>query len=219
MFNKQIYSLFLCALYFSSHPSDHLDVDGFALSKILERTQSFSADFSQSVVDSRGVVLENIKGKTSFKKPNLFKWNVQEPYEQSTVLKEEYVYIFEPELAQLTIQKLDDQGGPNLALLLSSGGTVLLDDFIIREEESYDRERRFVLTPKTDDVLFTSVVMNFSDSELKETSILDHQGHETRIVFYNVEINSVLESSDFDLEVPEGTDVIGDVSERDPAEQ
>ena len=35
--------------------------------------------------------------------------------------------------------------------------------------------------------------------------------------FYNVKVNPVLESANFEIEVPEGTDIVGDVGKSDPA--
>jgi len=47
--------------------------------------------------------------------------------------------------------------------------------------------------------------------------VVDHFGHQTEVLFHNPKANQVVELSEFDIVVPEGTDVIGDVTDRDPA--
>ena len=47
--------------------------------------------------------------------------------------------------------------------------------------------------------------------------VADHFGHQTEVLFRNPKANQVVELSEFDIVVPEGTDVIGDVTDRDPS--
>ena len=47
--------------------------------------------------------------------------------------------------------------------------------------------------------------------------VVDHFGHQTDVLFRNPRTNQVVELSEFELVVPEGTDVIGDVTNRDPS--
>ena len=212
-----MYLLAICAVALLVKADDYVKKDATALLEILESTRSFVANFDQLVIDARGAELESLTGEISFKRPGLFKWHVQTPFEQLTIYKDERIFLYEPDLAQLTIQQIDDHGGPNLALILASGDRDLLEEFRTQEEHSGEKSRRFVLSPKSKEALYTSVLLTFEGEKLTGVSIFDHQGQEVRIGFYNVQINPVLELVNFDIKVPDGTDIVGDVGKPDPA--
>ena len=217
MSKRVVFLLTVCAIALQIKADDHEGKDAVALLEILETTRSFVADFDQLVIDSRGLELENLAGEVSFKRPNRFKWHVQTPFEQLTVFKDYRIFLYEPDLDQLTIQQIDDQSGPNLALILASSGEDLLNNFFTQEEFHGNETRRFVLSPNSKDALYTSVKLLFSGNNLIGVSIFDHQGQEVRMGFYNVKVNPVLESANFEIEVPEGTDIVGDVGKSDSA--
>ncbi|MCH2352487.1 MAG: outer membrane lipoprotein chaperone LolA [Pseudomonadales bacterium] len=217
MSKRALFFLTICAIALQVKAGDHEGQDAIALLEILETTRSFVADFDQLVIDSRGLELENLAGEVSFKRPNRFKWHVKTPFEQLTVFKGDHIFLYEPDLDQLTIQQIDDQSCPNLALILASSGEELLNNFFTQEEFHGNETRRFVLSPKSKDALYTSVKLLFSGNNLIGVSIFDHQGQEVRMGFSNVKVNPVLESANFEIEVPEGTDIVGDVGKSDSA--
>ena len=67
----------------------------------------------------------------------------------------------------------------------------------------------FVIEPVSEETLYREIRLHFDAAGLSGLDILDHLGQKTQIRFAPVANVSVIESGEFVLEVPPGTDVIG----------
>ena len=188
-----------------------------SLTELLGRITTFTASFEQETTDTRGYVLETQKGTMGLEKPGRFRWQIDSPFPQLVVARSGTVYLYDPDLEQLTIQAVDDSTGPNPALLLTESNTQVLERFEISRGRSQGSRQDFVLRPRDEEALFSQIRLTFANQELSEIAIVDHLEQITQIAFENVVVNRVLESGYFEVEVPEGTDVIGDVPDRDSA--
>ena len=75
----------------------------------------------------------------------------------------------------------------------------------------------YVLEPNDKASVFQRLQIYFFESVMIRIDVVDHFGHQTEVLFRNPKANQVVELSEFDIAVPEGTDVIGDVTDRDPS--
>ena len=75
----------------------------------------------------------------------------------------------------------------------------------------------YLLEPKDDKSVFQQLRIYFVEGVMTRIEVVDHFGHQTDVLFRNPRTNQVVELSEFELVVPEGTDVIGDVTNRDPS--
>ena len=126
----------------------------------------------------------------------------------------EHVWIYDPDLEQVTVQPFDETVAGTPAMFLTD--TAMLDEhFQVRMETgARTADRRFVLSPR--DVgsrsIFRTLTLTFSaDGQLTRLDIVDHLDQETRMAFRHGEADPVLESGLFEFEVPEGVDVIGNL--------
>ena len=192
--------------------------DSAALEELLEPMAKYAAEFEQVVIGARGQTLQTVTGTMHLHRPGRFRWEVADPYPQLVMTDGVSLYIFDPDLEQVTVAPLAEsmQGSP--ARLLTESVDDVDTFFTVLEEATADGaegRRVFLLTPIDDASLFRQIRLKFDAKLLTGIDIIDHLDQATRITFTNPRIDPVLESGLFEFVVPEGTDVIGDVPSRD----
>ena len=196
-------SLSLCTLSVQAAATDAR----VHLQQRLEALASFSADFTQEVLGARGEILESSTGYIRLLRPN-FKWVVDDPYPQVIVTEGDVLKVYDPDLEQLIIRPLSEVMADTPLSLLTQKEIVLGDSFeitrIVREHDV-----TFVLIPTAEETLYAEIHLHFSSRTLTGISILDHLGQYTNIHFTQDDSAAVIQSDEFRLQVPPGTDVIG----------
>ncbi|HBP14657.1 MAG TPA: hypothetical protein DD457_05595, partial [Gammaproteobacteria bacterium] len=71
--------------------------------------------------------------------------------------------------------------------------------------------------PTGEESVFQELRVYFLEGVMIRIEVVDHFDQQTDVLFRNPKANQVVELSEFEIVVPEGTDVIGDVTDRDPA--
>jgi outer membrane lipoprotein carrier protein len=183
------------------------DRDAAALEMRLQDLARYSASFTQEIIGPRGQLLENSSGHVKVLRP-AFRWQVDEPYPQIIVADAALLKIYDPDLEQLTIRPIDEALQDTPISLLSRDAIALSDSFTIQRVEEEDGES-FIVIPLSGETLYAEIRLRFDVSGLTGLGILDHLGQYTQISFHSDSSSAVIQSSDFQLEVPPGTDVIG----------
>jgi outer membrane lipoprotein carrier protein len=195
--------------------------DADHLSARLAAMDHFAASFNQAIAGNRGQILEQSTGYVLLMRPH-FKWVVDDPYPQVIVTEGDVLKVYDPDLEQLTLRPLDEALKDTPVSLLTQENVDLGKDFLVlrvpevgsgdsaetgatADESSTET---FVLSPLGTDTLFAEIRLAFSDLGLASLGILDHLGQYTEIRF-EAEPDRVIQSADFELEVPPETDVIG----------
>ncbi|MDP2227587.1 MAG: outer membrane lipoprotein chaperone LolA [Moraxellaceae bacterium] len=181
------------------------------LNVVLTGLASMQADFSQTTRDSRGQLLQGQGGRMSVKRPGLFRWEVATPSVQVVTTNGSVLWIYDPDLKQVTKQKLDSQVGNTPALLLSGDPRKLADAFDITEEKAGRNEQVFLLRPRANDALFDHLRVRFAKGQLQQMQLADSLGQNTDIRFSKIKVNPALASSLFDFTPPKGVDVIDEI--------
>ncbi|MEN8142521.1 MAG: outer membrane lipoprotein chaperone LolA [Thermodesulfobacteriota bacterium] len=70
----------------------------------LDRLDSFSANFSQRLINTEQVTVEPSLGRMMFKRPGQFRWIYETPYEQEIISNGETLWIYDKDLEQVTIR-------------------------------------------------------------------------------------------------------------------
>ncbi|HLD65761.1 MAG TPA: outer membrane lipoprotein chaperone LolA [Pseudomonas sp.] len=177
------------------------------LAPLLNQAQTITARFSQLTLDGSGTQLQETSGELALKRPGLFRWHTDEPQQQLLVSNGEKVWLYDPDLEQVTIQTLDQRLTHTPALLLSGDVSQISENFTITHKEGGDVVD-FILKPKAKDSLFDSLRLSFRNGVLNDMQLIDSIGQRTNILFLNVKMNAALDSKQFTFEIPEGTDVI-----------
>ena len=89
------------------------------LKEFFRSTTSMRALFHQTVVDSKGRKVQEVDGSMQLQRPGKFHWDYYKPYLQLIVGDGEKVWLYDPELNQVTVRALDKALGSSPAALLS----------------------------------------------------------------------------------------------------
>ncbi|NND36106.1 MAG: hypothetical protein HKN81_03125, partial [Gammaproteobacteria bacterium] len=73
----------------------------------LDGLETITADFRQQIVDRDLEPIDDSSGRVILKKPGRFRWDYREPYERVISADGERVWLYEVDLEQVTIRRLD----------------------------------------------------------------------------------------------------------------
>ncbi|CAN7431184.1 outer membrane lipoprotein chaperone LolA [Aquipseudomonas alcaligenes] len=177
------------------------------LTEMLNKAQTITGRFSQLTLDGSGTQLQETSGELVLKRPGLFRWHTDEPMEQLLVSNGQKVWLYDPDLQQVTIQTLDQRLTHTPALLLSGDVSKISENFEITHKEGGDVVD-FILTPKAKDTLFDTLRLSFRNGVINDMQLIDSVGQRTNILFLGVQMNQAIDAAQFDFKVPEGADVI-----------
>lgn len=177
------------------------------LTELLNQAQTINARFSQLTLDDSGTQLQETAGQLALKRPGLFRWHTDAPMEQLLVSNGEKVWLYDPDLQQVTIQTLDQRLTHTPALLLSGDVSKIRENFEISHKEG-GNVVDFILKPKSKDTLFDSLRLSFRNKVLNDMQLIDSIGQRTNILFLNVKMNEPQDDAQFTFEIPAGADVI-----------
>jgi chaperone LolA len=180
------------------------------LKHFIAATRSAQANFTQEVNDQDGKRIQNASGVMQFQRPGKFRWSYQKPYEQLIVGDGEKFWLYDVDLNQVTVRKLDAALGSSPAALLS-GSNEIERDFILKESGARDGLEWLQATPKGQDSSFNVISMAFNaQSELAVMELKDTFGHKTVLRFSAMQRNPKFSVQQFQFTPPEGADVLGE---------
>ena len=177
------------------------------LTHLLSQAQTLTARFSQLTLDGSGTQLQETAGELSLKRPGLFRWHTDAPQEQLLVSNGQKVWLFDPDLNQVTIQTLDQRLTHTPALLLSGDVSKISDNFAISHKEG-GSVVDFILKPKAKDSLFDNLRLSFRNGVINDMQLIDGSGQRTNILFLSVQMNQPLDAAQFSFQPPADADVI-----------
>ena len=177
------------------------------LERILDSLNSWQADFTQTVKDTRDQIVETSKGSLLMKRPGQFRWDYAKPSAQTIVSNGERIWIYDPELEQVTINRLDLTVNGTPAMLLS-GKTKIRDSFEVEHVEQHGDLTMIDLAPKTANTDFKTVRFTFNQQQLLALLLTDKLGQSTQLQFSQTKTNPKLSDSQFTFVPPKGVDVI-----------
>lgn len=181
-------------------------VEGF-----LQGLQSLQAQFKQTLTDRNGLTVEEASGTLAIRRPDRFRWDYREPNEQVIVADGSRIWLYDADLEQVTVRKLDDTLSATPAMLLSGQGN-LQENFNVTQSSQEGSVFWVRMQPKRDDTDFKWVRLGFEGNALKFMQLADKLGQTTNLEFSQLERNPALDPSRFTFTVPPGADVIGDTS-------
>ena len=178
------------------------------LDRFFAGLKSLDTGFEQTVSDSAQRQTQHTRGTLQILRPGRFRWTYAEPYEQLIVTNGARLWVYDPDLAQVTVSKLDASIGNTPALLLSTEQP--LDElFLITELPPQDDIAWIQLDPRQQDASFTRIRLAFDRETLHTMEIVDGFGQTMSIRFSNLRRNPPLNAASFAYKPPAGVDVVG----------
>ncbi|HWN30661.1 MAG TPA: outer membrane lipoprotein chaperone LolA [Burkholderiales bacterium] len=179
------------------------------LKAFIQHSSSGTAQFNQELLDKNGRSVQKSSGIMQFSRPGKFRWSYEKPYAQLIVGDGEKLWVYDPELNQVTVKKLDQALGASPAALLA-GSNEIEQDFRLADDGARDGLEWLQALPKTRDSAFASVRMGFNQSGLEVMELRDQFGQTTVLHFLDLERNPRLNPELFKFTPPKGADIVGE---------
>jgi outer membrane lipoprotein carrier protein len=178
------------------------------LHAFLEGTQTAQGSFRQVVVNKDRRTTQSTSGTFAFARPGKFRWTYEKPFDQLIVGDGEKVWIFDRDLNQVIVRKLDAALGSTPAALLA-GDNALEKNFTLVAGGERDGLEFIDATPKAAESQFSRIRLGFSDSLPRRMELTDAFGQTTELTFGDVKRNPKLAPDLFRFTPPQGADVVG----------
>ena len=179
------------------------------LRSFLAEVNTLEASFTQTLIEADNEHTRRSEGHFYLHRPGRFRWDYTSPDPQLVVADGEQVWLFDPELEQVTVRALDESLSGTPAMLLSGEGR-LEDSFRIGAAYREDGTDWVELAPLEEAADFAAVRVGFESGKLAAMELKDALGQTTLIRFSSLVVNPNLDPALFQFTPPEGADVIRD---------
>jgi outer membrane lipoprotein carrier protein len=177
--------------------------------QFLNGTQSARAHFAQKVYDRAGKLVQESRGSFVFQRPGRFRWVYDKPADQVIVGDGTRVWIYDPQLNQVTVRKLTAALGSTPAALLA-GSSDVESAFQLSDAGTKDGLEWMEARPKDREAGFERVRMGFDANGLQAMELTDNFGQTTQLRFSKLERNPKVNPAEFRFSPPKGADVLGE---------
>lgn len=170
--------------------------------------REFHARFEQAVLDENLSRLEESAGVVWISRPGKFRWDYEQPAAQQVVSNGVKLWVYDPDLAQVTVRNSGDALGETPAFLLAGRGDL---------EARYRVEDRGVqgalawvaLSPKSPRSNYREIRIGFDGGELRVLELVDGLDQTTRMTFFALaDGEGEGDDSRFEFMPPPGVDVL-----------
>jgi outer membrane lipoprotein carrier protein len=170
--------------------------------------KSISGEFSQTTFDANGRKVQTAQGTLALQTPRLFRWQVSTPYKQLIVADGKRVWLYDPDLQQVTVRAQGDAEAHSPLTVLTDLGQ-LDRQFRVTEQGTRDGLAWLKLTSTAKSPDFQAAELGFGSQGLARMVFTDQLGDRTEIAFSDWKRNVALPAAEFRFTPPPGADVIG----------
>lgn len=213
--------LALCLLGAAAGSAAAADTARARLDAFAKGLQTVTANFEQHVFDPNDKPGKTSSGALAVQAPKQFRWDVTKPYQQLIVADGMHVWIYDPDLEQVTVrnQSLEEAHSPLVVLT----DTSLLDrDFSASEQGERDGLLwlRLKSRAKESDFEYADLGLGCAQAgasdckgayALERMQFKDTLGNRTDTRFSQWQRNPRIAAEQFTFKPPAGVDVIGEV--------
>lgn len=180
------------------------------LEAFLAEVRALRARFEQEVLDERGASAQRSSGTLAVLRPGRFRWDYREPYRQLIVADGERLWIYDEDLAQVTVRPQAEALTRTPLQILTTGVGGALEGFRVRELGLRGGLEWVELRPDgaADRGEFERILVGFDGPRLARMELVDAFGQTVRLRFEAVERNPELDPALFRFEPPPGVDVV-----------
>lgn len=207
----KVYPLLLVLLVSTLAYGETEATDSKKLKSLLEPIKSLSASFVQSIYDVDGFEIDSSQGRFRVASPSRFVWHVTAPLEQQVISDGNIFWVYDPDLDQVIVDKVDGRLNATPALLFSGDLESLEASYEIAQKSLNIEKPSFVLTPRDNGSLFSRIELQFANKNPAAIIITDTLGQSTAIVLKDLLLNPLLRKETFVFSIPPGIDVINNV--------
>jgi outer membrane lipoprotein carrier protein len=178
-------------------------------------TKTATARFEQQVLDRSGRVVERGSGTFAFARPGKFRWTYEKPHQQLLVGDGQKLWIYDPDLKQVTVKRIDAAISSTPAALLA-GRDDITKLFTLRDAGTADGLSWVEASPKAQDTGFERVRLGLDGRSLAAMELQDSLGGRTVLRFSDLKANAHVSPETFRFTPPAGADVLEDAAPKAP---
>jgi outer membrane lipoprotein carrier protein len=185
-----------------------------SLENFVKSAKSGRADFTQVVTaptrEGQPARSKTSSGSFEFVRPSRFRFVYKKPFEQTIVADGQTLWLYDPDLKQVTSRKQSRVLDSTPAALIAAAPDLaaLRKDFELQDAGEKDGLQWVQATPKAKDGQLRSVKVGFRGNELATLEILDGFGQQSVITFSKMELNVAIPPEEFNFKPPAGADVL-----------
>lgn len=179
----------------------------------LRSYRSLQANFEQLYYSTTVSIPLHEKGKVYFKKPDLMKWEYQDPEEKVFLIKDGFFWDYNKEEKQLIKYDLSQREQNSEVILLLSGRISLMDNYSV-ELNPFPTENKgsiqLKLTPRDEEYADTFLLLEVDEKTwlIQKLISFDWTGNKTEFRFSGIKTNNYLPNRTFELRIPSDVEII-----------
>lgn len=181
-------------------------VDTRPLTDFVGNLKTFSAQFVQQQVNARGLKQPPSYGHFVLSRPGRFYWMYEKPYVQKLIANGDTLWVYDPDLAQVTRSALSKDRGAPIGIFL--GTRPLASAFTITAQGKNDGLAWFGLIDRVGQSDFSQLQVGLDDRGIKAMVFTDKLGNRTTVQFSDRQVNQPVNQNLFDFSPPPGVDVV-----------
>lgn len=175
------------------------------LQRLLSFVNTMSADFKQTNYTEKNTITQEAYGYLIAKKPGKIIWITKAPLEQHIIANNKNIWIYDPDLEQVTVSRFTQDLIVNPAILLIGDieGAELIYNITCAKTQLFD----FILIPINTKSLYKKIQISFKKNTPVTMKLWDSLGYRSEIYFTKHQLNKKI-NSNFEFYPPDGVDVI-----------
>lgn len=171
--------------------------------------EGVEGSFVQRVFDGNDRIVEQSRGELAMARPNLFRWQYIDPFQQLIVADGRRVWIYDPDLEQVTVRdQSESESQSPLSVLLDPDG--IEAHYIVQELGEAEGGWWLRLLPRDAEPEMRFADLVFEDGDLRAMHLHDSLGQRNVLLFGAWSRNPDLASDTFRFVPPEGVDIVGE---------
>jgi len=183
------------------------------LEKFVQSAKTGRAEFTQVITsparEGQAPKTKKSSGTFEFARPNRFRFEYRKPFEQTIVADGQTLWLYDPDLRQVTARKQSQVLGTTPAALIASAPDLatLRRDFELEAIGEKDGLQWVQATPRNKEGQLHSMKVGFRGDQLAALEILDSFGQRSLLTFTKMEVNAGVAPDAFTFKPPPGADV------------
>jgi outer membrane lipoprotein carrier protein len=180
-----------------------------AIERFFADLTTLKGGFVQQVRDGNGALIEESGGTIQIQRPGKFHWQTTHPYLQQVVGDGERIWIYDPDLEQVTVRRQQGALGNTPATLLTRAGA-LQQQFTLLPLARSGSLQWVELIPREQQGGYERLLVAMDGEVLRMIQLEDSLGQQTRIELFKLMSNISLPAMQFEFVPPAGVDIVGE---------
>lgn len=184
------------------------------LEAFIKQVKAGRSDFIQTVTlpakDGRPERTKTSSGSFEFLRPAHFRFIYKKPFEQTIVADGQTLWLYDPDLNQVTARKQSQVLASTPAALIASAVDMksLQADFVLTAQPESEGLAWVLASPKSKDNPLQQIRIGFRQGELAVLEMVDGFGQRSYLRFSGLDAHVKLDARSFQFKPPANADVI-----------